>query len=205
MRSGDSSPEDGPSSMGLALRWRLRNPSEHPIAVCGGSPDSPVSADSISATLGRGRVAYGAERVQYSAGESVLHPRGTHCETYTVKSSGADQRGPMSKYLIQVGFTAEAWAAMSREPQHVVERVRPSAEALGGSIESLFFCFGDYDLVGVVDFPDNRGAAAWSVAVSSGGDVRAFKTTPLLTIEEGLHALGQASEVSRPRPPSAPS
>ena len=41
----------------------------------------------------------------------------------------------MSKYLIQVGFTAEAWAAMSREPQSVVERVRPSAEALGGTIE----------------------------------------------------------------------
>ncbi len=113
----------------------------------------------------------------------------------------------MSKYLVQVGYTAEAWAAMSREPQNVVERVRPSAEALGGTIESLFFCFGDYDLVGVVDFPDNRGAAAWSVAISSGGDVRAFKTTPLLTIEEGLHALGQASEVAHAhhRPPTAPS
>ena len=112
----------------------------------------------------------------------------------------------MSKYLIQVGFTAEAWAAMSREPQSVVERVRPSAEALGGTIESLYYCFGDYDLVGVVDFPDNRGAAAWSMAVSSGGDVHAFKTTPLLTIEEGLHALGQASQVRhRHRPHAAPS
>lgn len=99
----------------------------------------------------------------------------------------------MPKFLIQVGFTAEAWAAMSREPQNVIERVRPSAEALGGSIDNLFFCFGDYDLVGVVDFPDNRSAAAWSVAVSSHGDVRAFKTTTLLTVEEGLHALGQAA------------
>jgi len=99
----------------------------------------------------------------------------------------------MPKYLVQVGYTAEAWAGMSREPQSVVERVRPSAEALGGSIDSLYFCFGDYDLVGVVDFPDNRSAAAWSMAVSGGGDVRAFKTTPLLSIEEGLHALGQAA------------
>jgi len=113
----------------------------------------------------------------------------------------------MSKYLVQVGYTAEAWTAMSREPQKVVERVRPSAEALGGTIESLFFCFGDYDLVGVVEFPDNRTAGAWSMAVSSGGDVRAFKTTSLLTIEEGLHALGQASEVAHAhhRPPTAPS
>ncbi|MGO9343126.1 MAG: GYD domain-containing protein [Acidimicrobiales bacterium] len=112
----------------------------------------------------------------------------------------------MPKYLVQVGFTAEAWAEMSREPQSVVERVRPSAEALGGLIESLFYCFGDYDVVGVVDFPDNRGAAAWSMAVNSRGDVRAFKTTSLLTIEEGMHALGQASEAARAhRPPSAPS
>jgi uncharacterized protein with GYD domain len=87
----------------------------------------------------------------------------------------------------------------------VVERVQASAEALGGSIESLFFCFGDYDLVGIVDFPDSRGVAAWSMAVSSGGDVRAFKTTTLLSIEEGLHALGRAAEATRAqRPPNAP-
>ena len=120
----------------------------------------------------------------------------------------------MSKYLVQVGYTPEAWAAMSREPQNVIERVRPSAQALGGTIESLFFCFGDYDLVGVVDFPDNRAAAAWSMTLSSGGDVRAFKTTTLLTVEEGLHALDQASAAAhahahahahhRP-PPSTPS
>jgi len=99
----------------------------------------------------------------------------------------------VAKFLIQVGYTAEAWAAISREPQNIIERVRPSAEVLGGSIDSLYFCFGDYDLVGVVDFPDTRSVAAWSVAVNSGGEVRAFKTTTLLTVEEGLHALDQAN------------
>jgi uncharacterized protein with GYD domain len=72
------------------------------------------------------------------------------------------------------------------------------ARSLGGSIDELFFCFGDYDLVGIVDFPDNRAAAAWSMAVSSHGDVRAFKTTTtLLVVEEGLHALDRASEATR--------
>ena len=99
----------------------------------------------------------------------------------------------MAKYFVQVGYAAEAWAAMSRGPQRVVERVQASAEALGGSIESLYFCFGDYDLMGIVDFPDSRGVAAWSMAVSAGGDVRAFKTTTLLSIDEGLHALGRAA------------
>jgi len=63
----------------------------------------------------------------------------------------------VAKYFVQVGYTAEAWAAMSRGPHRVVERVQASAEALGGSIESLFFCFGDYDLVGIVDFPGQPG------------------------------------------------
>ncbi|MGA2531164.1 MAG: GYD domain-containing protein [Acidimicrobiales bacterium] len=109
----------------------------------------------------------------------------------------------MSKYLVQVGYTAEAWAAMSRGPQGVMERVQASAEALGGSIESLFFCFGDYDLVGVVEFPDHRGVASWSMAVSGGGDVRAFKTTTLLSVEEGLQALGRASHVTHAQRSSA--
>ncbi len=103
----------------------------------------------------------------------------------------------MAKYFVQVGYAAEAWAAMSRGPQRVVERVQASAEALGGSIESLYFCFGDYDLMGIVDFPDSRGVAAWSMAVSAGGDVRAFKTTTLLSIDEGLHALGRAAQAIR--------
>jgi uncharacterized protein with GYD domain len=78
-----------------------------------------------------------------------------------------------------------------------MERVQSSAEALGGLIESLYFCFGDYDLLGIVDFPDPRGVASWSMAVSGGGDVRAFKTTTLLSVEEGLQALGRASQVAR--------
>ena len=102
----------------------------------------------------------------------------------------------VAKFLIQVGYTPEAWAAMSCEPQNIVERVRPSAEVLGGSIDSLYLCFGDYDLVGVVDFPDARSVAAWSVAVNRGGEVRAFKTTTLLTVEEGLHVLNQANRAA---------
>ncbi len=102
----------------------------------------------------------------------------------------------MAKFLVQVGYTAETWASLSREPQAIIERLRPSAEVLGGSIDSLYFCFGDYDLVGVVDFPDSRSVAAWSLAVSSGGEARSFKTTTLLTVEDGLHALDQAGRAA---------
>jgi uncharacterized protein with GYD domain len=120
-------------------------------------------------------------------------------DLHVFSGRGCWRGGHMSKYLVQVGYTAEAWTAMSRGPQSVMERVQASAEALGGSIESLFFCFGDYDLVGVVEFPDSRGVAAWSMAVTSGGGVRACRTTTLLSVEEGLQALGRASHLSRTR------
>jgi hypothetical protein len=42
-------------------------------------------------------------------------------------------------------------------------------EKLGGKLETKWFCFGDYDLVAVLDMPDNVSAAAFSLAASAGG------------------------------------
>jgi uncharacterized protein with GYD domain len=53
----------------------------------------------------------------------------------------------------------------------------------------VWFCFGDYDLVALMELPDNVSAAAFSVAVSAGGAVKAIKTTPLMTVQEGLEAM----------------
>src|ERR1035437_5723951 len=132
----------------------------------------------------------------------MLLPRGTRRETLPIERLRVLEREvQMAKYLVQVGYTPEAWALPGRGPHNVMERVQSSAEALGGSIESLYFCFGDFDLLGIVDLPDARGVASWSMAVSSGGGVRTFKTTTLLSVEEGLQALGRASQLARAQRP----
>ena len=46
--------------------------------------------------------------------------------------------------------------------------------------------------VGVVELQENTDAAAFSMAVAAGGAVKAFKTTPLLSVEEGVEALRKA-------------
>ena len=51
----------------------------------------------------------------------------------------------------------------------------------------------DYDAVVIMQMPDNVSAAAFSLAVAAGGAVRAHKTTPLLTIAEGIEAMKKAS------------
>ena len=40
--------------------------------------------------------------------------------------------------------------------------------------------------------PDNVSAAAFSMALSAAGAVKAVKTTPLLTFAEGIEAMGKA-------------
>src|SRR5579875_3704884 len=100
--------------------------------------------------------------------------------------------GPVPSYLIQVAYAPEAWTAMIKDPQNRLEAVRPAVEKLGGRFEHAWFSFGDYDLVGVVEMPDNTDAAAFAVAVAAGGACKAFKTTPLLTMQEGVEAMTKA-------------
>ena len=108
----------------------------------------------------------------------------------------------MAYYLIQAAYTREAWAAMVKNPQNRAEAVKPVIEKLGGSIKGLWLGFGEYDAVAIVDMPDNASAAAFSLAASAGGGVRAFKTTPLMTVEEGMEAMKKAGDVGY-KPPSS--
>jgi hypothetical protein len=51
-----------------------------------------------------------------------------------------------------------------------------------------------------MEMPDNVSAAAFSLAGSAGGGIKAVKTTPLLTIDEGIEAMRKAAGAGY-RPP----
>ena len=106
----------------------------------------------------------------------------------------------MARYLFQASYTSEAWAAQVNNPQNRIDTIRPVIEQLGGRLESAYLCFGDYDVVVIVEMPDNISAAAFSLATSAGGALKAIKTTPLLTVEEGIEALKKAAGAGY-RPP----
>jgi len=108
----------------------------------------------------------------------------------------------MAYYLLQAAYTPEAWAALVKNPQNRVEAVRPAVEKLGGSIESAWLAFGEYDAVVIFQMPDNVSAAALSMAISAGGSCKAIQTTPLMTIEEGIEAMRKAGGAGY-RPPKA--
>jgi uncharacterized protein with GYD domain len=107
----------------------------------------------------------------------------------------------MGKYLVQVSYTPEAWAAMVKKPQSRLEAVRPAVESVGGKFEDAWIAFGEYDLIGICDCPDNVSAGAFSISVAAKGAVKALHTTPLMTMDEGVEAMKKAS-ASAYRPPA---
>jgi uncharacterized protein with GYD domain len=106
----------------------------------------------------------------------------------------------MARYLFQASYTNEAWAAQVSNPQNRMEVIRPVIERLGGRLESAYLSFGDYDVVVIAEMPDHVSAAAFSLAASAGGGVKAVKTTPLMTVEEGIEAMKKAAGAGY-RPP----
>ena len=98
----------------------------------------------------------------------------------------------MPSYLLQVAYTPQAWDTLIRKPQNRLDAVAPAVEQLGGSVTGGWLAFGEYDLVVILDLPDNVSAAAFSMAVSAGGAISAIKTTPLMSIEEAVDAMRKA-------------
>jgi uncharacterized protein with GYD domain len=98
----------------------------------------------------------------------------------------------VASYLLQLSYSAEAWAALIKHPQDRVEAVGKAVEKLGGKVGSFWASFGDYDLVGVLEMPDNVSAAAFAFAVAAGGACKNVKTTPLLSIGEAVKAMKKA-------------
>jgi uncharacterized protein with GYD domain len=107
----------------------------------------------------------------------------------------------MSLYMIQSAFTADAWAILAKTPQNRAEAVRPGIEQIGGKLISYYFSLGEYDSVVIAELPDNAAAAAASIAAAGGGAIKAIRTTPLMTVEEGMEAMRTAGQGGY-RPPS---
>ncbi len=107
----------------------------------------------------------------------------------------------MALYMFEAAFTSDAWATLAKNPQDRTEAVRTLLQGIGGKLISYYFAFGDYDAVVVAELPDNGAAAATSIAVAAGGAIRAVKTTPLLSVQEGVEAMRKAGQANY-RPPS---
>ena len=108
----------------------------------------------------------------------------------------------MPLYLYQGAYTSGAWSTLIEKPQNRIEAVRPAIEKLGGKMRGAYFSFGKYDVVLIVEMPDNVSVAALAMAIAAGGAVKNSQTTVLMSPDDGLAAMKKAS-ASGYRPPKA--
>jgi uncharacterized protein with GYD domain len=83
--------------------------------------------------------------------------------------------------------------ALMKKPQDRTAVVGKAVENLGGSLTGLWLSFGDQDIVALVDLPNNVSAAALALAIAAGGALKSTKTTPLLTVAQGISAMKKAA------------
>jgi uncharacterized protein with GYD domain len=98
----------------------------------------------------------------------------------------------MPYYCHQVTYTKEAWARLMEHPQDRLDAVRTPIERLGGTLQTSFFAFGEFDVLAITEMPDNISAAAIAIAFAAGGAVEYIRTTPLLTASQAVEALRKA-------------
>jgi uncharacterized protein with GYD domain len=90
----------------------------------------------------------------------------------------------MSKYLIRASYTVEGLKGLMKEGGSARrEAVSKSIQSLGGSLEALYFAFGDTDVYVIADYPDNVSATAASLVFNAAGTAK-IAVTVLLTPEE---------------------
>ena len=108
----------------------------------------------------------------------------------------------MARYMIQASYSSISVAELIRNPQDRLAALQPLLDQLGGSVVSLDFAFGDYDVVAIGEFPDNVTMAALSMAITATGGFSAFKTTVLIPMNEAVEAMRKAGGINY-RPPGS--
>jgi uncharacterized protein with GYD domain len=90
----------------------------------------------------------------------------------------------IAKFAVFFSYKAETWDQMLKNPGDRAAAVRDLASSVGGSIDAVYFMFGDRDGFVIVDAPDAIAAAAVSVAVSSTGAFSHMETHQLIAPED---------------------
>jgi uncharacterized protein with GYD domain len=90
----------------------------------------------------------------------------------------------MPKYLVQANYVGEGIKGLLKEGgtgrRTAIEKL---AKSVGGTVEAMYYAFGDTDVYLILDLPDNAAAAALALTVNAAGGA-SCKTTVLMTPED---------------------
>ena len=76
----------------------------------------------------------------------------------------------MAQYLWQTSLTSSAWKdQVSGKIAALVDAGSAGAAHFGGQVLHAWVAFGEYDLIAVVEMPDNESMAAFVLAMTAKG------------------------------------
>jgi uncharacterized protein with GYD domain len=105
----------------------------------------------------------------------------------------------MAKYLVKASYNQQGLKGLMEGGGSArVSAVEKLAAGVGGSLESLYFAFGDADVYVTIDVPGHAQAAAVAAAVGSSGAFSSYETVVLLSPEEVDEAMKAAVDYSPP-------
>jgi uncharacterized protein with GYD domain len=102
----------------------------------------------------------------------------------------------MPFYMLEVAYTPEAFRAMIANPTDRKAAAEKVIGALGGKVHQFFFAFGRYDVVVIIEAPDDTAMAAGAMVVAASGALSGGRTTKLMTAEEGMAAMQAAGKAA---------
>jgi uncharacterized protein with GYD domain len=90
----------------------------------------------------------------------------------------------MAKYLARANYVGDGITGLMTEGGTKRRKaIEASLGSVGATLDWLYYAFGDVDVFGVADFPDDASATAWSLMVNSTGTV-SLHLVPLMTPED---------------------
>ena len=101
----------------------------------------------------------------------------------------------MSLYMLQFSYTPEAWAALTRNPEDRSVQVKTNIEKLGGRLLGMYYSFGEFDGMAIVELPDSVATMAYVLAAIGTGMLKATRSTQLFSISEAMQAMAKAGAV----------
>ena len=108
----------------------------------------------------------------------------------------------VAKYLVLFSLTGETIKRFVAKPSDRAAVVQQLAESAGGSIESYYWMFGQYDGAGVFVLPDSHTMAALSLAATGSGAFAHFETHELIEASD-LTAIAERAKGITYQPPGA--
>ena len=108
----------------------------------------------------------------------------------------------MPRYLLQASYTQQGLAGLVSSPEDRSGVLKVLVEGEGGKVITFDYCFGEFDIMGVFEMPNDIAMASVVMAVGASGGATNLRTTVLIPTADGFAAAQKAKQISY-RPPGS--